>query len=120
MLVYRAAPMEWQGWLTLAVVLLMLAAMMREIAGPDLVMMAGLFTLAGFGILTPAETFSGFSNPALAAVGVLFVVSAGLRETGALDATVGRVLGRARDEAAGLLRICPPVAGMSAFLNSRS
>jgi di/tricarboxylate transporter len=118
MLVYRAAPMEWQGWLTLAVVLLTLAAMLREIAGPDLVMMAGLFTLAGFGVLTPAETFSGFANPALAAVGVLFVVSAGLRETGALDATVGRVLGRARSEASGLLRICPPVAGMSAFLNN--
>ena len=48
MLVYRAAPMEQQGWLTLAVVLLTLFAMVRELAGPDLILMAGLFTLAAF------------------------------------------------------------------------
>jgi len=118
MLVYRAAPMEWQGWFTLGVVALTLVGMVREIAGPDLIMMAGLFALAAAGVLTPAETFSGFANPALAAVGVLFVVSAGLRETGALDLTIGRLFSPARTERSGLARICPPVAAMSAFLNN--
>ena len=118
MLVYRAAPMEWQGWLTLAVVLLTLVAMVRELAGPDLVMMAGLFTLAAFGILSPRETFQGFANPALATIGALFIVSAALRETGALEATIGRLMDRARSESGGILRICPPVAFLSAFLNS--
>ena len=88
--------MEWQGWLTLAVVLLTLIAMVKEFAGPDLVLMAGLFTLAAFGVLTPRETFEGFANPALAAVGALFIVSAALRETGALEATVGRLMDRTR------------------------
>ncbi|MGH0029076.1 MAG: SLC13 family permease [Myxococcota bacterium] len=110
--------MGWEGWFTLAVVVLTLVAMVREVAGPDLVMMAGLFTLAAAGILAPKEVFSGFANPALAAVGVLFVVSAGLRETGALDETVGRLFGRSKSEAGGLARICPPVAVMSAFLNN--
>jgi di/tricarboxylate transporter len=110
--------MEWQGWLTLAVVLLTLYAMVKELAGPDLVMMAGLFTLAAFGVLTPRETFTGFSNPALAAVGALFIVSAALRETGALEATVGRLMDRTRSERGGLARICPPVAALSAFLNN--
>ncbi|MDH5566406.1 MAG: SLC13 family permease [Myxococcales bacterium] len=118
MLVYRAAPMEWQGWFTLGVVVLTLAGMVREVAGPDLVMMAGLFALAAAGVLTPAETFSGFANPALAAVGVLFVVSAGLRETGALDLVVSRLFRGARTEWGGLARICPPVAAISAFLNN--
>ena len=110
--------MEWQGWLTLAVVLLTLFAMVKELAGPDLVMMAGLFTLAAFGVLTPRETFEGFANPALAAVGALFIVSAALRETGALEATVGRLIDRTRTERGGLARICPPVAALSAFLNN--
>ena len=110
--------MDWQGWLTLAVVLLALVGMVREVAGPDLIMMAALFTLAAFGILTPAETFSGFANPSLAAVGVLFVVSAALRDTGARELTVGRVLASARSEWTGLARICPPVAAFSAFLNN--
>ena len=51
-------------------------------------------------------------------MGVLFVVSAALRETGALDETVGRLFGRARGESGGLARICSPVAAMSAFLNN--
>ena len=69
-----------QGWFTLAIVLLALVAMIREIAAPDLVMMAALFALAGTGILTPEETFAGFANPAVATVGVLFVVAGALRE----------------------------------------
>ena len=118
MLVYRAAPMEWQGWLTLAVVGVTLVAMVREVAGPDLIMMAGLFALAGAGVLTPAETFAGFANPALATVGILFVVSSALRETGALDDSIGRLFARARNESSGLIRICPPVSLLSAFLNN--
>jgi len=110
--------MEWQGWLTLAVVLLTLIAMVKELAGPDLIMMAGLFTLAAFGVLTPRETFEGFANPALAAVGALFIASAALRETGALEATIGRLMNRTRTEWGGRARICPPVALLSAFLNN--
>jgi di/tricarboxylate transporter len=110
--------MDWQGWFTLGVVVITLVAMVRELAGPDVVMMGGLFALTSVGILTPTETFAGFANPALAAVGVLFVVSAGLRETGALDATVGRLLRPARSEAAGLARMTGPVSVLSAFLNN--
>ncbi len=118
MLVYRAAPMEWQGALTLAVVVVALVAMVREWASPELVMMGALFTLAATGVLTPEETFRGFSNRALMAVGALFIVSAALRDTGALEATLGRFFGPARSERSGLVRICPPVAVLSAFLNN--
>jgi di/tricarboxylate transporter len=110
--------MDWQAWFTLGVLGVIMFGMVREIAGPDLIMMAGLFSLAVVGILTPAETFSGFSNPAMATIGALFVVSAGLRETGAIEAVTRRIFGRARTEFAGLARMCPPLAGMSAFLNN--
>ncbi len=110
--------MEWQGWYTLAVVLVALVAMVRELAPADMVMMAALFAIAGAGILTPVETFTGFANPAVAAIGALFMVSAALRETGALDMTLGRFLARARDIGRGTVRICLPVATLSAFLNN--
>jgi len=110
--------MDWQIAYTLAVVLLALAAMVRQIAAPDLVLMAALFSLAIVGILTPAETFSGFANPAVATIGALFVVSAALRETGALDLTVGQFLARARGLVPGAARITLPVATLSAFLNN--
>ena len=110
--------MDWQGWFTLAVVLLALAAMVREVAAPDLVLMAAVLSLAVTGILSPAETFAGFANPVVPAIGALFVVSAGLRETGALDLTLGRLLGGARTASQGTARIVAPVMGLSGFLNN--
>ena len=69
---YRAINMDaldFQGWLTLGVVVVMLGAMVRGIAAPDLIMMAGLFVLALAGVLTPEETFRGFANPAMMTAG---------------------------------------------------
>mgnify|MGYP001502342845 CR=1 FL=1 len=63
--------MDWHGWLTLAVVLLALFAMVREIAAPDLVLMAALLALAVTGTLSPGETFAGFANPVVPAVASL-------------------------------------------------
>lgn len=110
--------MDWQGWLTILVVVLMVTAMARELAGPDLILLAGLFTLAAAGVLTPAETFSGFSNPAMATVGALLVMSAALRDSGAMEATFGRLFGRTRNEAVALLRMIVPISVLSAFLNN--
>lgn len=110
--------MDWQIAYTLAVVVLALAAMVRQIAAPDLVLMAALFSLAVVGILTPGETFEGFSNPAVATIGALFIVSAALRETGALDLSIGQFLARARGMIPGAARIALPVAALSAFLNN--
>ena len=110
--------MDWQIAYTLAVVLIALGAMVRQIAAPDLVLMAALFSLAVVGILTPAETFAGFANPAVATIGALFIVSAALRETGALDLSIGQFLARARGLIPGAARITLPVASLSAFLNN--
>jgi len=110
--------MEASGWYTLAIVAVMILALAREIAGPDLIMMGGLFALAATGILTPEETFAGFANPAVASIGALFIVSAGLRETGLLEALAVRLFGSARHATSALLRMCPPMALFSAFLNN--
>ena len=110
--------LDWQGWLTLGVILLVLVAMVRGIAAPDLIMLAGLMILGASGVLTPEETFSGFANPAMATVAALFVLSAAMRETGALELTLGRLFGRSKTEFAGMLRTLPALAGLSAFLNN--
>ncbi len=110
--------MDWQIAYTLAVVVIALVAMIRQLAAPDLVLMAALLSLAVVGILTPAETFSGFSNPVVATIGALFMVAAALRETGALDLSIGQFLSRARGRIQGAARITLPVATLSAFLNN--
>jgi di/tricarboxylate transporter len=110
--------MDWQIAYTLAVVVIALAAMIMQLAAPDLVLMAALMSLAVVGVLTPTETFTGFSNPVVATIGALFMVAAALRETGALDLSIGNFLARARGMIPGTARITLPVATLSAFLNN--
>jgi len=110
--------MDWQIVFTLSLIAAALAVMIRELAAPDLVLMATLICFGVTGILSPSETFAGFANPVVATVGALFIVSAALRETGALDMTLGRALGRSAKIRISLLRMGLPVAGLSAFLNN--
>ncbi len=70
------------------------------------------------GVLRPEDALAGFANPGLAVVALLFVVVAGLRETGAVDWLAQAFLGRPRSLRGALLRIVTPVIGTSAFLNN--
>ena len=103
---------------TLVLVLLMFVAMAVTRIGPDLIFFAGLTVLLVSGILTPAEALSGFSNPAVLTVGVLFVVVAGLRDTGGIRWIAQHLLGRPRSVPAAQLRLMMPVTFLSAFLNN--
>ncbi|MBX3405899.1 MAG: SLC13 family permease [Phycisphaeraceae bacterium] len=70
------------------------------------------------GVLGVREALLGFANPGVATVAVLFVVVAGLRETGAIDAVSQRLLGRPSGTRGAIVRVCAPVWAMSAFLNN--
>lgn len=69
-------------------------------------------------IITVKEGTSGFSNSAVLTVAVLFVVAAGLSETGALDYVLSRLLGQPRSLAAAQVRLLVPTMVASAFLNN--
>ncbi len=109
----------------LVLVLLMLAftrlaADAVLVGGLTLLLVAPIPTDQGwrFGVLTAREAFAGFGNIGLATVAVLFVVVAGLRETGAIDWIATRFLGRPRGVRSATVRLFLPVWGMSAFLNN--
>ena len=87
--------MDWQGWFTIALtvsVLLTLVTVPR--LSTDLVLMGALFVLSVTGILTPEQALSGFSNSGLITVAGMFVVAAGIRNSGGVDLIVERILGR--------------------------
>lgn len=107
-----------EAWFTVFVTLAMVAAMARNLASPDALLLGGLTVFLAAGILDPASAFSGFSNPAVLSVAALFVVAAGVRETGSLDVVGRKVLGRPRSMVSAQLRMMVPVSGMSAFLNN--
>ena len=106
------------GWITIAVIVGMVVVMAANLAGPDMVLIAAVTILLLTGIIEPSEAFIGFSNPAVVTIAALFVVAAGVRETGGLDLAARVVLGRPRSLAGGQLRMMFPVAALSAFLNN--
>ncbi len=85
---------------------------------PDLIMLAGVTLLMTLGVLTPREAFEGFGNEGMITVAVLFVVAAGLRETGGMGWVAQRIFGRPKSIPAAQLRMMAPVAAMSSFMNN--
>lgn len=84
----------------------------------DLVMMAALLLLLLTGVLEPQDALAGFANPGVMTIAALYVVAAGLRESGAIRLGVGYVLGAPRSERHALIRMTLPVSFFSAFLNN--
>lgn len=110
--------LDWQAWFTLGVIILMLVALLREIARPDLILLGSVGLLLLAGILTPEAAFNGFSNTAVLTVAALFVVAAGVQNTGALN-FVDRFLFSPSVSLPGVLaRLMFTTAAMSAFLNN--
>jgi di/tricarboxylate transporter len=110
--------MSIEAWITIAVVGFLFAALAKNLAPPDLLFLGATAVLAALGIITPVEAFAGFSNTGMLTVAVLFVVAAGLRDTGVLDYIGHHVLGRARTANGALARLAAVVLPMSAFLNN--
>jgi len=106
------------AWLTFGTVALLFVALTRNLAPPDLLFLGATALLAAAGVITPEQAFAGFSNHGVLTVAVLFVVAAGLRETGVLDYVGHRLLGRARSDRGALARLAGVVMPLSAFLNN--
>ena len=67
------AALDWQGWLTIGVVLATLGLLLWERFTPDKVLMAAVAVLIASGILGPREALAGFWNPGVLTVAVLFL-----------------------------------------------
>ncbi|MBI2824930.1 MAG: SLC13 family permease [Planctomycetia bacterium] len=110
--------MGWEGVLTLLMLGMALAAMVFTNIAPDLAMLGGVVVLLLTGVLEPSEALRGLSNEGLVTVAVLFVVSAGMRETGAIDLVAQRLFGRPKSAPAAIARLIFPVTAISAFVNN--
>lgn len=106
------------SWITLGTLIFVFAALVKNLAPPDMLFLGATAFLALLGIITAEEAFAGFSNSGMLTVAVLFVVVAGLRETGVMDYLGQRVLGGAKTEKGALARLGAVVLPMSAFLNN--
>lgn len=110
--------MTLAAWITVAAILLVVVALMSNRVSPDLAMLGGLTVLLVAGVVPPAEAVSGFAERAVVMIAAIYVVAAGLTETGATEMLVRRLLGRPQTMATAQIRMMGPVAFMSAFLNT--
>ncbi|MCH7678810.1 SLC13 family permease [candidate division KSB1 bacterium] len=85
----------------------------------DLVALIIMATLLGTGIISLEEGLSGFSNPATVTIGAMFVLSAGLFKTGAVN-SVGVLLTQLskRNFPLMLLMLMLTIGILSAFINN--
>lgn len=110
--------MEWQGILTLATLFSVLSTLMLTRFSADLVLMAALALLLIVGVLTPSEALAGFGNPGVITIATLYVVAAGLKETGAVQWIARRLLGHPKTAKGAQLRMIAPTGILSAFMNN--
>ncbi|RMD84153.1 MAG: SLC13 family permease [Candidatus Dadabacteria bacterium] len=107
-----------EAWITLAVVVAVMALLAFTRVAAYLVLLAGVVTLLTLRILSEQEMLEAMANPGMVTVGVLFAVVAGVRETGAMSWVAQPLLGRPRSVREAQLRTVAPVAFLSAFLNN--
>lgn len=110
--------MSWEAVLTLAVVVGVLLALALSTIAADLILMAALLTLLVSGVLTANEAFAGFGNTGLMTIAALYIVAAGLRETGAVQSMARLVLGQPTTIRGAQWRLLLPSSLLSAFLNN--
>jgi di/tricarboxylate transporter len=108
----------WDAWVTVAVIGAMIVALVRDLARPDLILAGCLGALLLFGVLSSDEAIAGFANPAVITVGALFVVAAGVQNTGALGFADRFLFPRSARAGLATGRLMLVTASLSAFLNN--
>ncbi|MAJ47640.1 MAG: hypothetical protein CBC35_10305 [Planctomycetes bacterium TMED75] len=104
--------------ITLLVLVLLIGFLLFTNASTDVVIIGSLVLLMLFGVLTPIQALSGFIETGPLMIGGLFVVAAGLRETGMVERVAKLLLGRPNTLSGAQFRLMIPVSVLSGFMNT--
>ncbi len=102
---------------TLAVLAGLLYGLVKD-KPADVMFVAAVVLLAAFGVIGPEDAFSGFANSGMLIVAALFVVAAGLRETGVMEYVGERFLGHVETEAKALFYMAVVLIPSAMVLNN--
>src|SRR5690606_13853494 len=103
--------------LVLAIALVAVTLFATEKLRIDAIALLVLTSLVLTGLVEPAQALSGFSNSATITVAAMFVLAAGLQNSGALS-RIGDLLGRARSPTQFLLMLFAVLAVIAPFVNN--
>ena len=112
--------MDFNIVIVLILLLTVIASLALTKIAADVVLMAAMSLLILTDILTPMEALSGFSNPGVMTIAILYVVASGLQETGAVQWIAHFLLGKPRSIRGAQQRLFAPTAFLSAFVSNTS
>ncbi len=107
----------WPMVVTLAVLAVLLYGLVQD-KPADILFVGAVGLLALFGVIKPEEAMSGFANSAMLTVAALFVVAAGLRETGVMEFVGDRFLGHVETETRALFYMAIVLIPSAMVLNN--
>ncbi len=110
--------MDWQAVLTLMTLAGVLGTLALTRIAADLVLMSALALLLFTGVLGPVQALAGFANPGVITIATLYVVAAGLKETGAVQWIARMLLGHPKSQRGAQVRMIAPTGMLSAFMNN--
>lgn len=111
--------MTIEGIIVLITLIGMLVALIADRMRPGMILFSVLVIFLCCKILTPKEMLEGFSNKGMITVALLFLVSEGVRQSGALTQLLKKLLPEEKTSVfRAQLRMLPPIAFISAFLNN--
>lgn len=114
----NAPELTWQSYYTLIVLGVMVWGLVRGVARTHLVLLGSLGLLLVANVIGPMEAFAGLANPAVVAIGALFVVAAGVDRTGAIAFLDPWLRPRSSRVGPAVARIMAPTALLSGVLNN--
>ena len=111
--------MTLQSIIVLVSLIGMLAILITDKMRPGMTLLSVVIIFLVAGILTPKEMLEGFSNKGMITVAMLFLISEGVRRSGALSAVVSKVLPNKKIPVRrAQLRLFPLIYSISLFINN--
>ncbi len=103
---------------TLIILFFVVSALISNRISADLVLMAAVTCLVVSGVVTAKDALQGFSNPGVMTIACLYVIAAGLMETGAVHWLASLLLGSPHSTRLAQLRVFLPASFLSAVTNN--
>ncbi|MEX2345310.1 MAG: SLC13 family permease [Balneolaceae bacterium] len=110
--------MEISGIIILIILFAAFLLLILKNVPADFVFIGALTVIIVLNLVPVQDALVGFSNEGMLTVAALYVVAYGMKETGAIQFIIQKLLGRTRSEGTAQARITGPVMLMSAFLNN--
>ncbi len=110
--------MDPSGLLILLILAIAFLLLIVKNAPADFVFVGALTAIIILNIIPVSDALVGFSNEGMLTVAALYIVAYGLKETGAIQFVIQKILGQTKSEFTAQARIITPVMGLSAFLNN--